>query len=268
MMTCSRDGSLRVWNLKSGKQIGNDWRDGKSEVFTMALSPDGKKVVSGSKDGEVRLWDIETGKVVAKWMGHTDGVTSVCWSRDGRGVLSGSDDGTAKQWDVKSGKTILTPIETGHPALTVVYSPDMTMFATGGYEQPWDTGNKYHVKIWNLKTGELVATLKGHTEEVFFLVWPEAPDGKTLISGSYDQSIRTWDTTTWKQIAVLEGHTEGVFAIAISPNGRILASASEDKTARLWNLSNNQPISSPLQHQPLVKSVSFSVDGKLLATGC
>ncbi|OAX37802.1 hypothetical protein K503DRAFT_866619, partial [Rhizopogon vinicolor AM-OR11-026] len=57
-MTCSGDSSLRMWNLKSGQQIGKDWRDGKSGVYAITLSPDGKQLVSGSDDGAVRLWDI------------------------------------------------------------------------------------------------------------------------------------------------------------------------------------------------------------------
>ncbi|KAG2051597.1 WD40 repeat-like protein [Suillus hirtellus] len=269
IMTCSWDGSLRVWNLKSGKQIGDDWQDEETKVRTIALSPDGKKVVSGSDDGGVRLWDIDTGKVIGRWMGHTDGVASIYWSRDGQRVLSGSYDGTARQWDVENGETILTPIKAGYTLFAVVYSPDMTLFATGGaerYHSSWDEDNKSVVKIWNAKTGELVATLEGHTYWVRCLVW--TPNGKTLISGSYDNSIRTWNTSTWKQIALLEGHTSLVKCIAISPNSRILASASWDDTARLWNLDNNQPISSPLQHPDHINSVSFSADGKLLATGC
>ncbi|KAG2054605.1 WD40 repeat-like protein [Suillus hirtellus] len=114
IITCSDDGSLRVWNLKTGNQIGEDWRDGEGAVCRIALSQDGKKVVSGSSDGAVRLWDIDTCKVIAKWMGHTKSVLSVCWSRDSRRVLSGSEDGTARQWDVESGETILERIETGH----------------------------------------------------------------------------------------------------------------------------------------------------------
>jgi len=137
IITCSEDGSLRVWNLKSGKQIGEDWRDGEGGVCCIALSPDGKKVVSGSEDGAVRLWDIDACKVIGKWMGHTQRVLSVCWSRDSRSVLSGSPDGTARQWDVESGETILEPIETGHTYVwAVVYSPDMSMIATGGWDGP------------------------------------------------------------------------------------------------------------------------------------
>ncbi|KAG1784966.1 quinon protein alcohol dehydrogenase-like superfamily [Suillus plorans] len=260
IMTCSSDGSLRVWNLKSGKQIGEDWRDGDSPVWTMALSPDGKKVVSGSEDGRVRLWDMDTGKIIVKWMGHTRPVISVCWSRDGRRVLSGSDDGTARQWDVESGEAYLAPIKTTwhQHVLAVVYSPDMTMFATGEAKRAF-------IKTWDAKTGELVATLEA-ADSVWCLAWTQ--DGKTLISGLRDGSIRTWSTTTWKQIAVLDGHTDPVESIAISPNGRILASASFDKTARLWNMDNNQHIGSPLQHPDYGSSVSFSADGKLLATGC
>ncbi|KAG2754420.1 WD40 repeat-like protein [Suillus brevipes Sb2] len=278
IITCSADGSLRVWNVKSGKQIGEDWKDGDSGVYSIALSPDGKKVVSGSGDGAVRLWDIDTCKVVKKWTGHAQGVSSVCWSRDGRRVLSGSQDGTARQWEVENGdsgetmpepiENILASIETGHERVyAVVYSPDTTLIATGGFDG-FRPVAEHPIKIRDAKTGKPVATLKGHTELVWCLACTK--DGKTLISGSFDHSIRTWNTTNWKQTALLDehDHTGGVRAIAISPNDRILASVSGDRTARLWNLDNGQPISSPIQHPDEVNCVSFSAGGKRLATGC
>jgi WD40 repeat protein len=248
MVTCSRDGSLRVWNLKSGKQVGGDWWDGDSGVRTMALSPDGKRVVSVSWDGKVRLWNIDTGKVIARWMGHTETVWSVCWGRDIQRMVGGYY-GIAREWDVENRETILIckPFPIGHErAYAVVYSPDMTMFATGGLDGARRPGlYESLIRIRDAKT-----------------------DGKTLISGSGDSSIRIWNTTNWKEIAVLHGHTNGVYDIAISLNGRILASASTDKTARLWNLGNRQPISSPLHHTHFVNRVSFSADGELLATSC
>jgi WD40 repeat protein len=58
---------------------------------------------------------------------------SVCWSRDSQKVASGSYDGTAREWDVEKGETILSPIKTGHKRVSrVIYSTDMTMFATAG----------------------------------------------------------------------------------------------------------------------------------------
>ncbi|KIK40862.1 hypothetical protein CY34DRAFT_806792 [Suillus luteus UH-Slu-Lm8-n1] len=255
-----------VIHLPCGERIMTCSR--RSEVRTIALSPDGKKVVSGSRDGAVRLWDIDTGKVISKWMGHTGEVKSVCWSRDGQRVLSGSYDGTVREWDVEKGETTLGPIEIGYQLVwAAVYSPDKAMFATAGDDRrPLDSA-EYPIKIWDSKTGELVTTLNNLTTSC--LAW--STDGKTLISGSYysDHSIRTWNTKTWKHVAVLEGHTETIiYSIVISSNGRIIASASGDETARLWNLETSQPISSPLYHADRVISLSFSADGQQLATAC
>jgi WD40 repeat protein len=251
--------------LQSGKQISNGWQN--EELYTggvITLSPDGQKIVS-----ESGMWDIDAGKLETQWTEYMGFFESVCWNRDGGRVMSGCSDGTAREWDVASGK-IVRVIETGMKAVSaVIFSPDSTMFATSGararaYQK--EEEQEEFLKIWDAKTGELVTNLKGHTSTVYCLAW--TPDGETLISGSFDHSIRMWTTTTWQQIAVLTGHTNIVHGIAVSPNGRILASASWDKTAQLWNLENGQPIGSPLQHANGVDCVSFSTDGKLLATGC
>ena len=70
-----------------------------SHVFSVAISPDEKKVISGSDDGTVRLWDVKTGKQVMCLEGHTGGVRAVAYSPDGKRVVSGSDDTTVRIWD-------------------------------------------------------------------------------------------------------------------------------------------------------------------------
>ncbi|KAG1840602.1 WD40-repeat-containing domain protein [Suillus subalutaceus] len=228
IITCSTDGSFRLWDLESGTQIEEEWRDEDyAGVRTMVLSPNGKTVASGCDDGKVRLWDIETRKVIAKWTGHTDVVDALRWSKDER--QNCPDNRNRATW-VKA----------------VIYSPDATKIATGG----WDDDA---VKIWNAKTGELLKTLEHNA--VWSLAWTS--DGKKLISGSYGP-IRIFDTATWEEIAVLEGHTKWINAIALSRNGRLLASASDDKTARLWNLDTNLPVRPPLQHE------SFSLVAKTI----
>jgi WD40 repeat protein len=244
--------------MESGKQIGEDWRNEKAAV-NIALSPDGKTVVSGDNRGAVRLWDIDTAKVIAKWTEHRTIVTSLCWSEDGQRVVSGSYDGVRVR-DAETGKTILGPLECDG-VRAALYSPDETMIAVGG----WDSEAIGFINIWNANTGKLVITLE-LTGEVYCLAWPE--DGKTLISGSFQGKIGIWSTITWQQIAVLTGHTSIVYDITISPNECILASASGDTTVRLWNLENGQLISSPLQHTNAVHCLSFSADGQVLATGC
>jgi len=260
IVTCSSDGSLRLWNLESGIQIGNDWRDDGNEaiVWSIALSPNGKTIASGSHDGKVRLWNVETEKVVAKWTGHTDIAMSLCWSVDGERVVSGSNDRTIRVWDVESGDTVLGPIKTGHKEVyAVIYSPDTTKIATGGY-------NENALKIWDAKTGNLLSTIKLDSI-VHSLAWTS--DQQKLITGT-NSSIRIFDTATWQQIAILKGHTEDVFSLSLFQNDRLLASGSWDDTARLWNLDMNLPVGPPIEHPSTIQSAAISADGKLLVTGC
>ncbi|KAG2143691.1 WD40-repeat-containing domain protein [Suillus clintonianus] len=252
IITCSDDGSIRVWDLDSGMQVGDAWKDeGSGVVAAIALSPDDTMVASGSNDGAVRLWDIGTGEVVKKWTGHKKLVWSVCWSPDGRRVVSGSMDHTFRVWDVKSGYTILGPIQaTSNMPVLACYSPDGTMIATSGHQ----------LKIWDANTGELLKTLEG---KVWRMLW--TTDGKTLIT--YDIGIRKLDTATWTQTASIEGYKR-LSEISLSPNERILASVSKEKTAQLLNLENDQFIGPPLYHEDMVRGVAFSADGKYLTTGC
>jgi len=263
IITCSYDGSLRLWNLESGTQIGDDWRDGGEEqVFNIASSPNSKTVASGSSDGKVRLWDVETKKVVARWTGHTYPARSLCWRADGDRVVTGSDDGTIRVWDVESGNTVLGPIKTGHKYVyAVIYSPDTTKIATSGYDET-------ALKIWDARTSNLLSTIKLDSEGLS-LAWTS--DQKKLLTGS-NSSIGIFDTATWQQIDILEGHTDFVNSISLFhslfQNDHLLASTSYDQTARLWNLDTNLPIGPPLQHQATVASAVISADGKLLVMCC
>jgi WD40 repeat protein len=261
-ITCSYDDSLRLWDIESGAQIGEKWRDegDKLGIRVMALSPNGKNIASGSTDGTVRLWNVETGKVVLKWKGHSDWVMSVCWSPDGKRVVSGSTDGTTRVWDAKSGEPVqgLNPMKGGKYVTAVSYSPGAKMIATGVFEK--------EIEIWDAKTGKRLTTIE-LDEKVFNLAWTS--DENKLIVG-LDGSIRILDTATWQQIADLDGHRTGagVYSLTLYQNDRLLASTSRDGTARLWDLDTNRQVGPPLQHQDTVMCAAFSADGKLLSTGC
>jgi WD40 repeat protein len=173
----------------------------------------------------------------------------------GKRVLSGSLDGTARIWDVKSRETMLK-IKTGHKHVwAVIYSPNNTKIATGGYKEN-------AVKIWDAKTGELIVTL-GHNYPLLSLTWTS--DGKKLISGSYP--IRIFDTATWREIATLDGHKDWVHAITLSQNNRLLVSASSDETVCLWNLDTNLPVGPLLKHKHELQCVALSTDGILVTGG-
>jgi len=257
IITCSVDGSLRLWDLESGAQIGEDWRDESYEVWSIALSPDGKTIASGGNDNKVKLWDVETTRVIANWAGHRKMVCSLCWSADGKRVASGSWDGRSRIWDVDTGTSIRV-LTTGNKWVwATMYSPDSLKLATGG-------SNRNNVKIRDVKSRYKGLNLLKHPNAVSSLAWTS--DGNKLITGSRG-SIRIFDTTTWQQIAILEGHTDWVSAISLSRND-LLASASWDQTARLWNIDTSLQVGLPLPHENELSFVALSPDAKVLVTGC
>ena len=102
-------------------------------VTSVAFSPDGTQVVSGSWDQTVRLWDAVTGALQQTLEGHTDSVTSVAFSPDGTQVVSGSDDQTVRLWNAAT-RALQQTLE-GHSASvrSVAFSPDGTADARGPY---------------------------------------------------------------------------------------------------------------------------------------
>jgi uncharacterized protein with WD repeat len=107
-------------------------------------------------------------------------------------------------------------------------------------------------------------TLQGHTHAVTSVVF--SPDGKTLASGSCDDTIKLWDVATAKNTATLHGHTDGVNSVAFSPGGKALVSASNDNTVKLWDVATGKNIVTLKGHTSSVEFVAFSPNGKSLAS--
>ncbi|MBW4457979.1 MAG: ribosome assembly protein 4 [Nostoc indistinguendum CM1-VF10] len=108
-------------------------------------------------------------------------------------------------------------------------------------------------------------TLEGHTNAVWSVMY--SPDGKTIASGSDDNTIKIWDVTTGKAIKTLTGHTSRVDSVVYSPDGRTLASGSADKTIKIWDITTGQAIKTLTGHSSYVRSVVYSPDGRTLASG-
>ncbi|KAJ5708179.1 hypothetical protein N7488_007980 [Penicillium malachiteum] len=228
-----------------------------SSVYSIAWSPDGSRLASGSSDNTVRVWDPTTGQSVSTLEGHGSSVYSIAWSPDGSRLASGSDDKIVRIWDPATGQSVSTLEGYSHLVNSIAWSPDGNQIASGS----WDMT----VRIWDLATGQSVSTLKGHSSSVNSIAW--SPDGSQLASGSSDNTVRVWDPTTGQSVSTLEGYSSSVNSIAWSPDGSRLASGSSDNTVRVWDPTTGQSVSTLEGHSSSVNSIAWSPDGNQIASG-
>ncbi len=183
-------------------------------VESVAISPDGKTIVSGSKDDTIKIWDIQSGECLNTLEGHSSLVSSVAISPDGKTIVSGSGDETIKVWDIQSGECLKTLKGHSEWVSSVTISPDGKTIASGSIDKS--------IKIWDIQSGECLKTLKGHSGWVSSVTI--SPCGKTIASGSRDKSIKIWDIKSGKLIYTTYNFikSEEYFA-AIDPDGYFYA---------------------------------------------
>ena len=228
-----------------------------NEVKSVAFSPDGKRLATGSWDRTVKLWDAATGQELLTLKGNLGWVMSVAFSHDGKRLATGSSDGTVKLWDAATGQQLLTFKGHSNQVNSVAFSLDGKRLATGC--------NDPTVKLWDAATGRELLTLKGHSAWVTSVAF--SPDGKRLATGGDDRTVKLWDASTGQELLTIKGHSSFVKSVAFSPDGMRLATGSADRTVKLWNAATGQELLTLIGHSGMVWSVAFSPDGMRLATG-
>ena len=280
-------------NDSAPQYVNTDTLTGHTDrVQSVAFSPEGKTLASGSNDDTVRLWDVATRRPIATLTGHTDDVMAIAFSPNGETLASASVDNTVRLWDVATRRPIATLTGHTNDVLAITFSLDRETLASASVDNT--------VRLWNIATRQPIVTFTDHMDAVTSVAfspdgWPLAsghynsivrvwdypvplsdhtdavtsvafsPDGEILASGSYDDTVRLWGVAVRRHIATLTGHTGDVQMVAFDPDGWSLASASLDKTVRLWDTQARQTIAI-LTHTDAVTSVAFSPDGKTLAS--
>lgn len=227
-------------------------------VSSVAISPNGITLVSGSYDTTLKVWNLANGMEINTLDGNAGSVHSVAIDPNGVTLASGNGNNTIQLWNLLTGQQMITPLK-GHSSSveSVAISRDGKMLASGSFDGT--------IKLWSLPAGMEINSIKGHSSSVKSLAF--APEGETLASGSEDNTIKLWNLANKQVIHILKEHSKAVQSVAFSSDGKTLASGSSDNTIKLWNPATGMEIKTLKGHSHSVNSVAFSFDGKTLASG-
>ncbi|MCI0639578.1 MAG: protein kinase [Gemmataceae bacterium] len=245
LATAGDAGIVGVWDINSG-QAHFRVKAHTSWTSSLAFSPDGRILATGSNDRTIHLLDAATGQVLKTLEGHTDAIMGLAFSSDGHRLFSGSLDRSITIWDVDSGRQIKTLKGHSNGVTRIALSQDNQRLASSSHDNT--------VKIWDVNSGQELHTLTGHSDIVWSVQF--IADGARLVTAGFDQSIRIWDSTTGFELALLKGHTDRVLDVAVSPDrGRLASAGGKDLTVRVWD---GRPLSDATQlEQEAVDVLNF-----------
>ncbi len=257
LVSSSWDGTVRLWDPATGelrREIAIS--RGASDVFSVAMSPDERIVVSGAVESGtgfamVMWFEASTGrlmrsKIISLSMqlsvlggGKTtivNYVRSIRFSPDGALVAAGFTDKAVRVWDARGEELRVTFGEHAGTVYDIAFSPDGQRVAAASWRE---------VVIWDIRSGTRVLTLTGHRNEVRAVAY--APDGVLLATGGYDGTLRLWNAATGQlveSIQVFKPKTglgapanQGILALAFSPDGRMLVAPVSDGRVHVWTVA-------------------------------
>lgn len=236
-------------------------------VYTLAFSPDGRWLATGSVNGNVRIWEIASNRELFKATNKIKAHTRVLFSPDGRFLAMGSLDCSVRLWQAKTGQEVTLASHTLDSGISsIAFSPDGSWLAAGSHDGT--------AGVWETATGSMVSHLVSSRNDFGF---PDvrhiafSPNGRWLATAHSDSSAKVWEAATGRLVTEMV-HRDGdrsnsaVNCVAFSPKGRWLATAGDDNTARIWEVVSGREMVR-IKHDFEVKSVAFSPDGLFLGTG-
>ena len=278
LVTASGDNTCGQWDVSTGKELTDLVLTHPGWVADMALSADGSRLLTCCDDGKLRLWSLEDARVLREIDSAPEVVfTSVDLSPDGKRALAAcAAHGTVQMWDLDTGSELKSE-DLQHD------DPQRDDLQQGAW---LDFGGRAGI-IWAARftpEGEQVLTIGGNDARLWDVATRKSlvrfgphgavasadisPDGRLLVTGSWDQSAKIWNTESGQAIRKLEGVHKGyVNSVEFSPDGKTILTASDDGTARLWDVASGAPLEiSFLGHESRVRQALFNKSGTQVLT--
>jgi hypothetical protein len=266
-----RDGTVRLWDVRSGTCVRILHADHTHCVLSLAWSPDGTYLAVGTTNGAVHVWEPTSGKLVTTYRGHVRFVRGLSWSPDGVYLASGGDygDSTVQVWEALSARHCATYSDQ-YRVFAVRWLKDGTRGARvascsfdgqvlvrhfGSDEQPYTTMHEHIGPVYALAyhpAGQPTTHDPGSTEY--------------LASAGQDATVRVWEPESGRALCTYCGHSQAIKTLACSPDGLHVASAGDDQVVHVWSLVTGQPVALYRGHRAWVRSVAWSPTGASIAS--
>jgi WD40 repeat protein len=252
---------LGLWNAfrHAPPPLGMVHADG--GVMDVALTPDGRRVVTVSQDGRLQLWDAPAGqRIGAAIQAHTQAILSIALAPGADLALTGSEDSTAKLISLTTGK-IVTTLNGGDGWITrVALSADgrraLTVANPNHGRLSMDDNDR--ISVWSLPDGKPGPAAQAGGQVVCAAF---SPDGSLIATGGSDLAV--WDAATLRRLPLVTGNGQ-VLALAFSPDGKQLAGG--DSYLRLWDIAGGRQVWAVRTGASAVNAVAFARDGKTVVS--
>ena len=266
---------VRIWDAATGKLV-RGLSGHRDAVLSVAYSRDGARLLTSSYDNTARLWDLQSGQSQV-FQGHEWWVWCAAFSPDEQRIVTACQDGSAMVWSVATAQPGSPFLGHTGPVYTAAFSPDGKRVATGGYDKRILVWEPDEVKPFDFEAlgaaGQAASpswdVLEGHTAGVRSVRF--SANGKLLVSGANDNTLRVWDVATRKTLKTLRGHAGRVLACVFAPDGERLLSGSHDQKAKLWSIAGYEEVrvfqGLVLEgHRDAILGADFSFDGRQIVS--
>lgn len=234
-LVASQDKNIYVIDVQTGEVPGL-LRGHTGQVFSLALTRDGKMLASASEDGTVKLWDLSEGGVLAssvKISGRE--VRAVALSPDGALMLTGDFDSLGRLWDTATGQEVARYAGHAKAVVSVAFSPDLRRVITGSQDN--------RVLVWDTQSGQQLAELAAVTSNPYSVA--VSPDGRRVVAGLSDRKILVWELATGKLLQTIDTNAGGVLDVKFTPDGRELLAGCGDAVVVIYRMPASYPNESP-----------------------